>query len=130
MTVLTGETGAGKTLIVDAISLLSAAGPTPPGATRGRPRRWSRGASSRPARRTELVLTRVIPASGRGRAYIDGRMASASQLAEVGGRLVDLHGQHAHQSLLHPAAQRRALDAAAGSPRPRAGPGPPPASGT
>src|ERR1700679_890189 len=93
MTVLTGETGAGKTLIVDAISLLLG----------GR----ADGALVRPGAReavvegrfvaagsgAELVLSRVVPSTGRGRAYIDGRMASAAQLAEVGSRLVDLHGQ-------------------------------------
>ena len=59
------------------------------------------------------MLTRAVPASGRARAYVDGRMASVPQLADLGGRLVDLHGQHAHQSLLAPTAQRAALDAAA-----------------
>src|ERR1700722_17979523 len=113
MTVLTGETGAGKTLIVDAISLLlggrADASLVRPGADEAVVEgRFVTGAEA------EVVLTRGVPASGRARAYVDGRMASAPQLAELGGRLVDLHGQHAHQSLLHPAAQRAALDAAGG----------------
>jgi len=59
------------------------------------------------------VLARTVPAAGAGRsrAYVDGRMAPLSALAEHGAALVDLHGQHAHQSLLAPAVQRAALDA-------------------
>jgi DNA repair protein RecN (Recombination protein N) len=116
MTVLTGETGAGKTIIVDAIALLVGArvdaSVVRPGAAEavveGRFVAAAGGADR------ETVLTRVIPGSGRSRAYLDGRMAGIPQIGEVGGRLVDLHGQHAQQSLLHPAAQRAALDAAAG----------------
>ena len=63
----------------------------------------------------ELVISRVLPRSGRSRAYINGRPASAGELAELGQRLVDLHGQHAHQSLLHSSAQRDALDRYAGT---------------
>src|SRR3954468_117636 len=58
----------------------------------------------------EVVLTRVVPTAGRSRAYVNGRLAPVSALAEWGERLVDLHGQHAHQSLLAPATQRAALD--------------------
>jgi DNA repair protein RecN (Recombination protein N) len=58
----------------------------------------------------EVVLTRVVPADGRSRAYIDGRLATAGSLAEITERIVDLHGQHAHQSLLGAATQRAALD--------------------
>jgi DNA repair protein RecN (Recombination protein N) len=114
MTVLTGETGAGKTLIIDAISLLVGGRADPSLVRPGGGEAVVEGRFVRSGGETELVLRRVIPASGRGRAYLDGHMANAQQLAEVGGRLVDLHGQHAHQSLLHPAAQRAALDTAAG----------------
>jgi DNA repair protein RecN (Recombination protein N) len=58
----------------------------------------------------ETVLTRVIPRSGRSRAYIDGRLATVGALAEVAANAVDLHGQHAHQSLLSTPTQRAALD--------------------
>jgi DNA repair protein RecN (Recombination protein N) len=58
----------------------------------------------------EVILRRVVPRSGRSRAYLDGGLASAANLAEAGARLVDLHGQHDHQSLLSPASQRSALD--------------------
>ena len=51
---------------------------------------------------------------GRSRAWIDGRMATVGALAEVAGRLIELHGQHQHQSLVHTEAQRRALDAFGG----------------
>lgn len=131
MTALTGETGAGKTLVVEAIELLLG----------GR----AEGALVRPeaseavvegrfvlsaglgtdaeaiadggaygAAVTEVVVSRAVPVDGRSRAYVDGRMASVGALAELGERLVDLHGQHAHQSLLSAAAQRDALDSYAG----------------
>ena len=57
----------------------------------------------------ELVLSRVVPADGRSRAYIDGRPSTVGALAEAAAGLVDLHGQHEHQSLLAgPDAARRA----------------------
>ncbi|OWY61941.1 hypothetical protein B7486_61080, partial [cyanobacterium TDX16] len=62
----------------------------------------------------EVLLARVVPADGRSRAYVDGRPATAGELAEWGARLLDLHGQHAHQSLLAREAQRTALDRFAG----------------
>jgi DNA repair protein RecN (Recombination protein N) len=114
MTALTGETGAGKTLIVDAISLLLGGRADPALVRPGADEAVVEGRFVGSEGVAELVLTRVIPATGRARAYIDGRMASAQQLGELGEQLVDLHGQHAHQSLLRPAAQRAALDAGAG----------------
>ena len=48
----------------------------------------------------EVVLRRVVPRDGRSRAYVDGRLATVGALAEAGVGLVDLHGQHEHQSLL------------------------------
>ena len=62
----------------------------------------------------EVVLARVIPTVGRSRGYVNGRLATASELVEKGRELVDLHGQHSHQSLLAPAEQRALLDRAAG----------------
>ncbi len=109
MTALTGETGAGKTLVVTAIELLvggrADAAVVRPGASEARVggRFVDRGGQ-------EVVLERVVPAQGRSRAYVDGRLAPVSALAELGTGLVDLHGQHSHQSLLAPAAQRAALD--------------------
>ena len=112
MTALTGETGAGKTLVVEAIELLMGgradAVLVRPGAEEARVEgRFVAGES-------ETVLARAVPGNGRSRAYIDGRLATATELAELGKGLVDLHGQHAHQSLLSPRAQRTALDRFAG----------------
>ena len=109
MTALTGETGAGKTLVVTAIELLVGGRADPsvvrPGAEEARVEgRFVTGDD-------EVVLARVVPGDGRSRAYVDGRLAPVSALAEIGAGLVDLHGQHSHQSLLHVAAQRRSLDA-------------------
>ncbi len=114
MTALTGETGAGKTLIVDAIDLLvgGRADPMlvgPHGDEAVVEGRFSLGSLDDPDAE-EVVLRRVVPASGRSRAYLGGRLATATELADWGRRLVDLHGQHAHQSLLAPAVQRDVLD--------------------
>lgn len=114
MTALTGETGAGKTLIVDAISLLvgSRADSTMvrPGADEAVVEgRFALGDPDDPDG-AEVVLARVVPRRGRSRAYVDGRLATVSELADWGARLVDLHGQHAHQSLLAVATQREVLD--------------------
>jgi DNA repair protein RecN (Recombination protein N) len=108
MIALTGETGAGKTLLVDAISLLMGGRADPalvrPGATEAVvDGRFELDGE-------EYVLSRVVPADGRSRAYLNGRPTTASVLAELGARLVDLHGQHSHQSLLGVEAQRLALD--------------------
>ena len=109
MTALTGETGAGKTLVVEAIELLvggrADAVLVRPEATEA----WVEGRFETPEG-DEVILARAVPANGRSRAYVDGRMAPVASLAEWGSRLVDLHGQHAHQSLLAPAVQRGALD--------------------
>ena len=106
---LTGETGPGKTMIVEAINLLvggrADAGMVRPGATEARVEgRFVFGDE-------EVILCRTIPLDGRSRAYVNGRLATVGQLAEHGLDLVDMHGQHAHQSLLGAKAQREALDA-------------------
>ena len=62
----------------------------------------------------EVVLTRVVPRTGRSRAYRDGRLITAGELTDLAGGLVDLHAQHAHVGLLTTASQRRALDRFAG----------------
>lgn len=109
---LTGETGAGKTMIVEAIGLLlggrADAGVVRPGAEEARIEGRFVDESG------ERILARVVPADGRSRAYVNGRMATVAQLAEIGASLVDIHGQHAHQSLLSAADQRDALDDYAG----------------
>ncbi len=108
MTALTGETGAGKTLLVEAIELLVGGRAESvlvrPGADEARVEgRFVAGDD-------EVVLARAVPRNGRSRAYVDGRLATAAELTEIGARLVDLHGQHAHQSLLGGRVQRAALD--------------------
>ena len=109
MTALTGETGAGKTMLVEAVELLVGGKADPvlvrPGADEASVEgRFVLDDDD------EVVLARIIPAVGRSRAYVNGRIAPAAALTEWGARLVDLHGQHAHQSLLAPATQRMALD--------------------
>ena len=113
LTAITGETGAGKTMLVEALDLVVG----------GRADATIVRAGADEARidarfvhaDTEVVLSRVIPASGRSRAYIDGRPVTVAALAEAATDLVDLHGQHAHQQLLSPASQRAALDRSATS---------------
>ncbi|HEX5365166.1 MAG TPA: DNA repair protein RecN [Acidimicrobiales bacterium] len=120
-TAVTGETGAGKTMVVDAIELLVGGRADPTLVRSGAEEAWVEGRFARggsthdaPDAPDEVVIARAIPRSGRSRAYVDGRLATAGELAALGARLVDLHGQHAHQSLLHPGAQREALDRFAG----------------
>ena len=114
MTALTGETGAGKTLVVEAIELLVGGRADRVLVRPGAEEAWVEGRFVTAS--GETVLARALPAEGgRSRAYVDGRMAPVGALAEVGSTLVDLHGQHAHQSLLAGAVQRAALDAFAGT---------------
>jgi len=108
LTALTGETGAGKTMLVEAINLLvggrADSTVVRAGCTEARVEgRFVVGDE-------ELVLARVIPSDGRSRAYLNGRLATVATLADVGAQLVDLHGQHAHQHLLGTSTQRGALD--------------------
>ena len=111
-TAFTGETGAGKTMLVEATSLLvggrADGAMVRPGTNEARVdgRFIVRG----PDGDDEVILSRVIPADGRSRAYVDGRLATVAQLQEIGSHIVDIHGQHAHQRLLTAATQRAALD--------------------
>ena len=109
MTALTGETGAGKTMVVGAIDLLTGGRADPSLVRPGAAEAVVEGRFELDGE--EVVLTRIVVAEGRSRAYVDGRMATAAALREMAGRLVDLHGQHDHQSLLGAAVQRRSLDA-------------------
>jgi DNA repair protein RecN (Recombination protein N) len=108
MTALTGETGAGKTMLVGAIGLLAGDRADPSVVRPGADEATVQGRFV--ADDEEIVLTRVVPRRGRSRAYRDGRLITAGELAEVAATLVDLHGQHAHVGLLTTASQRRALD--------------------
>ncbi len=109
LTVVTGETGAGKTMIVEAIELLVGGRADTTVVRHGSDEARVDGRFIT-ADGDELVLSRVIARNGRSRAYLNGRLATVASLAEATAGLVDLHGQHAHQSLLSTATQRAALD--------------------
>ncbi|HET7198384.1 MAG TPA: AAA family ATPase, partial [Burkholderiales bacterium] len=126
--VLSGETGAGKSILVDAIELLVGgrgdAALVREGAERAElagefdlSRELSAWVDVREMQgdADRLLVRRTIDRAGRSRCFINGHAATLAQLKEVGERLVDIHGQHAHQSLLRPAAQRELLDAHAGA---------------
>ena len=125
MTALTGETGAGKSILIDALGL-TLGDKADASLIRGDCERAeiSAGfdvANNPPAQAWlaeqalndghDCLIRRVLVRGGRARAFINGRAASSAQLRELGERLVDIHGQHAHQSLLRTAAQRSLLDA-------------------
>ena len=129
-TVLTGETGAGKSILVDAIELL--VGGRGDGAvvregaeraelsaefgfeTKAPLAGWlaENGLEGDPG---ILILRRTIDRQGRSRCFVNGHAATLAQLKEAGESLVDIHGQHAHQSLLRASGQRELLDAYAGA---------------
>lgn len=108
MTALTGETGAGKTLLVEALGLLLGGRADTVLVRPGAHEALVEGRFV--VADEEVVLARAVPTTGRSRAWVDGKMAPLSSLAETGSRLVDLHGQNSQQSLFDPAAQRAALD--------------------
>ena len=110
MTALTGETGAGKTLLVEALELLRRrAGRPGARAARGRARPWSRAGSPSTTTRRSSWPGPCPPRVGRGPGSTVG-WRPVSALAEAGARLLELHGQHAQQSL---------LDGPGPAPRPR-----------
>ena len=126
---LTGETGAGKSILVDALKLAlgdrADAGVVRAGAARAEisadfdaarlpaVRAWLE-AQSLEDPEGACLLRRTIDASGRSRAYVNGSPATAAQLRELGELLLDIHGQHDHQLLLRRDRQRDLLDAFAG----------------
>ena len=125
LNVLTGETGAGKSMLVDALALLlgerAASGDVRPGGGKAVVEGAFEGIE--PAARREIealgldvedtrvVVRREVSAEGRSRAWVNGSPTTAAVLAQLGALLVDLHGQHETQSLLHADAQRDILDA-------------------
>lgn len=125
---LTGETGAGKSILIDALAL-TLGERADPGVVRSGKEKAEVSATFEVAALEEvkawlaaqdldsgdeLILRRVVDAGGRSRAYINGSPCTVQQLREVGEFLVDIHGQHAHQSLLRADAQRTLLDAHGG----------------
>ena len=127
-TVLTGETGAGKSILLDALSLLLGGRfetrQLRPGSERAElaaafelgdataARAWL--IEQDLAEDEPLLLRRTLDAQGRSRAWINGRPATLAQLAELGASLIDLHGQQAHESLGRPETQRQLVDAFGG----------------
>jgi len=128
LTILTGETGAGKSILLDALGLLLGdrfeLRQLRPGTERAElaavfdiaaspsVARWLEAAQLDAG--DELLLRRVQDAQGRSRAFINGRPSTLNQLSELGAQLLDLHGQQAHQALVSAEAQRTLLDAFGG----------------
>jgi DNA repair protein RecN (Recombination protein N) len=125
LTVLTGETGAGKSIVVDALALL-AGGKGGAEVVRAGTERAELSAtfdisgSAKELREIlaeqsvdaegELTVRRVIATDGRSRGYLNGVSVPLQLLRDVGGLIVDIHGQHEFQSLTRPSAQRELLD--------------------
>lgn len=128
-TVLTGETGAGKSILIDALAMVLGergdAGIVRQGAEKSEISAEFETAALKSLQSWltdndlagddgACLVRRVIDSGGRSRAFINGRGVTLAQLREAGEHLVDIHGQHEHQSLLRAAAQRALLDAYAG----------------
>ncbi|WP_321798369.1 DNA repair protein RecN [Caballeronia sp. J97] len=122
-TVFSGETGAGKSILIDALALTLGARGDASVVRTGQARaditaefsthplvvQWlEEHALTQDA--DSVMLRRVIDSGGRSRAFINGTPATLAQLREVGEMLVDIHGQHAHQLLMRPDAQRELFD--------------------
>ena len=113
LTVLTGETGAGKSIILGALGLL-VGGRAASDLVRTGEGRARVQATVEDDTGQDIILRREVTAQGRSRAFVGDTLATASALQDVGRRLVDLHGQHDHQALLDPANHLTLLDAYAG----------------
>src|SRR5690242_4189916 len=127
LNVLTGETGAGKTVLAHALDLLLG-GRARPGIVRpGAEEAYVEGVfeltdalratlgDRLPADAEELVLARRVSAEGRTRAYLAGRSATVADLRDVGGELIAFYGQHEHRKLMLASAQLEILDGFCGS---------------
>ncbi|MFL0810305.1 MAG: DNA repair protein RecN [Agarilytica sp.] len=124
LTVITGETGAGKSMMLDALGLTlgerTDANKIRNGATRAEvhasfdisrltfAQRWLKDNDL--AEEDECILRRVVTKEGRSRAYINGQTVTLQQLKNLGEKLIDIHSQHEHQSLLSNNTHRRLLD--------------------
>ncbi len=129
MTALTGETGAGKSIVLDALGL-AMGGRADAGAVRHGAKRADITASFDITRipearqwleehelddKDDCILRRAISKDGRSKAFINGQPCPLSQLKELGGQLMDIHSQHQHQSLLQKETHRKLLDEFAGA---------------
>jgi DNA repair protein RecN (Recombination protein N) len=110
LNLLTGETGAGKSILVGAIDLLMGGRASADLVRTGEESAVVQAIFERPDGR-EVIVRREISAEGRSRAFVDDALATAGALRELGASLVDLHGQHEHQALLDPAEHVAHLDA-------------------
>jgi len=117
--ILTGETGAGKSILVEAVGLLLGGRATHDLIRTGEDLA-SVEAVFETADGEELIVRREITSQGRSRAFINGALATASALKDLANRLVELHGQHEHQQLLDPSQHLALLDTWAGLEAPRA----------
>src|SRR3954452_7509931 len=127
LNVLTGETGAGKTVLAHALDLLLGGRPRPGIVRPGAEEAYVEGvfalpaalrealADRLPADADELVLARRVSAEGRTRAYLGGRSATAGDLRDAGGALLSFYGQHEHRKLTLASAQLEILDGFCGA---------------
>ena len=125
-TVLTGETGAGKSLLIDAIGLLVGGRASTEQIRSGEDEAHLEASFHLPAdhpllqqlrsqdvigpKDNDIILKRILSRTGRHRVYLNGSLCPLRVLEELGGTLVDIHGQHEQQSLLAPAKQLDAVD--------------------
>ena len=107
--VLTGETGAGKSILVEAVSLLLGARASSDLVRTGEAQAAIE-AIFEDADERELIVRRASSSQGRSRSFIHGALATAAALRDLSARLVELHGQHEHQALLDPLTHLPLLD--------------------
>ncbi len=117
--ILTGETGAGKSILVEAVGLLLG-GRAAQDLIRTGEDIATVEAIFETEDGAELIVRREITSQGRSRAFVNGALATASALKDLSNRLVELHGQHEHQQLLDPSQHLALLDSWAGLDAPRA----------
>jgi len=109
LTVLTGETGAGKSILLGAVGLLIGGRASADLVRTGEESASVEAIFDAPGGR-ELIVRREVSGEGRSRAFIDGALVTAAALRELAGALVDLHGQHEHQVLLDPSTHLDVID--------------------
>src|SRR5436190_14203385 len=113
LNVLTGETGAGKSILVGAVGLLVGGRASADLVRTGEDSAAVQAVFEKPDG-GEVIVRREVSAQGRSRAFVDGALVTTAALREAAGSLVDLHGQHEHQVLLDPATHLDLLDEFAG----------------